>query len=225
MEMIKMDEKENVSNLCLLEIQEMEQKRISNELHDTTVQNLTMLIHKVELCEQLVDRDIIQTKLELETMKKTLRKSIQELRNIIYNIRPMSVDDLGLTETVERFVAQKEFDDCPMEINLDIEGREPKELKPIVSVTLLRVIQELYNNAKKHAQCENFDIHILFQNNKIIIHIKDDGIGFSMDEAALDGKNFGLSIMRERVLLLSGKVEINTEKNKGTQVCIEVPVE
>ena len=108
--------KQNIENtenskLYLLEIQEMEQKRISNELHDTTVQNLTMLIHKAELCQQLADRDIIQTKLELQMMKETLRKTIQELRNIIFNLRPMSVDDLGLVETIERFIAQKEFED------------------------------------------------------------------------------------------------------------------
>lgn len=213
------------NKLYLLEIQEREQKRISNELHDTTVQNLTMLIHKAELCEQLADRDIIQTKLELQMMKESLRKTIQELRNIIYNLRPMSVDDLGLTETIERFVSQKEFEEHPMKITFRISGKEPKNIKPIITITILRVIQELFNNAKKHAQCKRFDIFVVFNKNTVDIEVIDDGVGFSKDEICQDGKNFGLAIITERVGLLSGKFNIESQKGNGTKATIEVPIE
>lgn len=219
-----MSKKESFDNLYFLEVQEMERKRISNELHDTTVQNLTMLIHKAELCEQLVDRDVIQTKLELAMMKDTLRKTIQELRNVIYNLRPMSIDDLGLTETIDRFVAQKEFDECPMKINYEVIGKETEKIKSVISVTLLRIIQELYTNAKKHANAKNFKIEVSFKKDSVKMSIADDGIGFSMDEVALDGKNFGISIIKERISLLHGKIEIDTEKEKGTRVFIEVPI-
>lgn len=222
--------KQNIENtenskLYLLEIQEMEQKRISNELHDTTVQNLTMLIHKAELCQQLADRDIIQTKLELQMMKETLRKTIQELRNIIFNLRPMSVDDLGLVETIERFIAQKEFEDDSMRITFEVKGKEPKEIRSIITMTLFRVIQELYSNAKKHARCKKFQICISFDTEKIEIKVSDDGIGFELESISLNRKNFGLLIIRERVSLLSGKIKIDTEKGKGTSVLIEVPIE
>lgn len=222
--------KQNIENtenskLYLLEIQEMEQKRISNELHDTTVQNLTMLIHKAELCQQLADRDIIQTKLELQMMKETLRKTIQELRNIIFNLRPMSVDDLGLVETIERFIAQKEFEDDSMRITFEVKGKEPKGIRSIIIMTLFRVIQELYSNAKKHARCKNFQICISFDTEKIEIKVSDDGIGFELESISLNRKNFGLLIIRERVSLLSGKIKIDTEKGKGTSVLIEVPIE
>lgn len=223
------EKKQNVKNaeyskFYLLEIQEMEQKRISNELHDTTVQNLTMLIHKAELCEQLADRDIIQTKLELQTMKETLRTTIQELRNIIFNLRPMSVDDLGLVETIERFIAQKEFEDDSMKITFEVKGKEPKEIRSIITMTLFRVIQELYNNAKKHAQCDNFRIFINFDAEKIEIKVSDDGIGFELESVASNRKNFGLLIIKERISLLSGKIKIDTEKGRGTNVLIEVPI-
>lgn len=213
------------SKLYLLEIQEMEQKRISNELHDTTVQNLTMLIHKAELCEQLADRDVIRTKLELEMMKETLRKTIQELRNIIYNLRPMSVDDLGLTDTIERFVSQKEFEDHPMKITFETIGKENGKIPSIVTMTLLRVIQELYCNAEKHAQCKNFEILVHFFENKVILKVQDDGVGFSLDEISFNGKNFGLAIMHERVSLLSGTIAIDSKIGEGTVVNIEVPLE
>lgn len=213
------------SKLYLLEIQEMEQKRISNELHDTTVQNLTMLIHKAELCEQLVESDIIGTKLELQVMKETLRKTIQELRNIIYNLRPMSVDDLGLIKTIERFIEQKEFEDDSIKMLFKVTGEEPQELKPIITMTIFRIIQELYNNAKKHSQCKHFKVAITFLNEKIKIKVSDDGIGFDSEQLSLNRKNFGLLIMKERVSLLSGEIKINTEKGKGTNVLIQIPIE
>lgn len=213
------------NKLYFLEIQEMEQKRISNELHDTTVQNLTMLIHKAELCEQLVDRDAIRTKLELQTMKDTLRKTIQELRNIIYNLRPMSVDDLGLTDTIDRFVSQKEFEEHSMKISFETVGKESENIKSIIVITLFRVIQELYHNAEKHAQCENFTILISFYEDKVVVKVQDDGIGFSLDELSMDGKNFGISIMQERVSLLSGTIDIKSAKGEGTTICIEIPLE
>ena len=220
-----MNKKIDYNKMNLLEIQELEQKRISNELHDTTVQNLTMLIHKAELCEQIVDKDSVRTKLELQTIKNTLRKTIQELRNIIYNIRPMSVDDLGLIETIERFVSQKEFEEHSMKIIFEVVGEESKNIKSIVILTLLRIIQELYNNAEKHAKCKNFRIIINFYKDKLTARITDDGIGFSLDDVCPDGKNFGISIIKERVDMLSGKIEINTERGNGTDVFIEVPIE
>lgn len=217
--------KQYYDDLYLLEIQEIERKRISNELHDTTVQNLTMLVHKAELCEQLIDKDVLQAKLELLTMKDTLRKTIQELRNIIYNLRPMTVDDLGLTETIERFISKKEYESHEMKISCIIQGKEPNNIKSIIIITLLRIIQELYNNAEKHASAKKFEIFIEFQKDSIALRIIDDGVGFSFDEVSLNEKNFGISIMRERVSMLSGRIEIDVEKGKGTKVYIEVPIE
>lgn len=210
--------------LYLFEIQEQERKRISNELHDTTVQNLTMLIHKIELCEQLIDRDLIQTKLELAITKDTLRKTIQELRTIIYDLRPMSIDDLGLKETVERFVTQKEFEEHSMQLHLEIGGNESDRIEPTNRMILFRIIKEIYHNAEKYAKAENFYIILKFEKDSIYLKLWDDGVGFELEEIPLDGKNFGLSILKERVALLSGNFKFETARKKGTSVTIEVPL-
>ena len=81
---------EDVNGLKLLETQEIERKRIARELHDSTVQNLTNLVHKTELCTKLVDLDPIRAKLELQTMINTIKTTINDMRNIIYDLRPMS---------------------------------------------------------------------------------------------------------------------------------------
>ena len=85
-----------------LETQENERQRISRELHDSTVQNLTAMVHMTELCSKLVDMDPIRCKLELNKMIKNLGEIIDDTRKMIYNLRPMSFDDIGLDITIER---------------------------------------------------------------------------------------------------------------------------
>lgn len=221
------------TNVCeklrLLETQELERKRISMELHDTTVQNLTTLVHKTELCTKLIDIDQIRAKLELQTMTETIRNTINELRGIIYDLRPMSIDDLGLVVTVQRFIKQVELEDAnnAISISLEIINEEVKVL-PVINMTLFRIIQEAYNNTRKHAKAEHFDITITYEKNEIELEIKDDGIGFQLallqKENKGTNKNFGLSIMKERVDLLTGTIQIVSDKSKGTDIIVKVPI-
>ncbi|MSS62954.1 sensor histidine kinase [Velocimicrobium porci] len=220
----------NVLNdkLRLLETQELERKRISMELHDTTVQNLTTLIHKTELCTKLMDIDVIRAKLELQTMTSTIRETINELRGIIYDLRPMSIDDLGLVTTLERFIKQMEIENPDgIPIRLVVHQQEVKVL-PVINLTLFRIIQEAYNNTRKHAKAGHFDITITYDKDEIELEISDDGIGFQLallqKENKTNNRNFGLSIMKERVDLLTGTMEVMSEQENGTKILIKVPI-
>lgn len=212
-----------------LNIQESEKNRIARELHDTTVQNLTSLVHKTELCMKLVDMDTVRTKLEMQTMINTLKDSINELRQIIYGLKPMSLDDFGLSVTVRKFIEQLNLEIKP-KFFLEIEGFEPKDIDPVVSLTLFRIIQEACNNVIKHAQAERVDILIDYMDDLINVIVIDDGKGFDHDED-VKKKNplsgFGLSIMKERIYLLSGtlKIDYNDENNKtGTKIIVSIPI-
>lgn len=212
-----------------LNIQESEKNRIARELHDTTVQNLTSLVHKTELCMKLVDMDTVRAKLEMQTMINTLKDSINELRQIIYGLKPMSLDDFGLSVTVRKFIEQLNLEIKP-KFFLEIEGFEPKDIDPVVSLTLFRIIQEACNNVIKHAQAERVDILIDYMDDLINVIVIDDGKGFDHDED-VKKKNplsgFGLSIMKERTYLLSGtlKIDYNDENNKtGTKIIVSIPI-
>lgn len=212
-----------------LNIQESEKNRIARELHDTTVQNLTSLVHKTELCMKLVDMDTVRTKLEMQTMINTLKDSINELRQIIYGLKPMSLDDFGLSVTVRKFIEQLNLEIKP-KFFLEIEGFEPKDIDPVVSLTLFRIIQEACNNVIKHAQAERVDILIDYMDDLINVIVIDDGKGFDHDED-VKKKNplsgFGLSIMKERTYLLSGtlKIDYNDENDKtGTKIIVSIPI-
>ena len=88
--------------LSILDVIEIERQRIAKDLHDVSLQNLSHLIHKIELSSIYIDKDPIKAKLELATVEKELRSIINEIRTIIYNMYPVSLEDLGLKSTIEK---------------------------------------------------------------------------------------------------------------------------
>lgn len=218
----------DIYRLTLLETQENERQRISRELHDSTVQNLTSMIHKIELCSKLIDMDPIRCKLELTMMSRTLRDIINDTRQMIYNLRPMSFDDIGLEITIERAL-DKIKNEKACNINFAVEG-EPYQIKPVIGITLLRIIQEACNNAIKYANSSIISVKLIYEKDEVSISIEDDGVGFDMENLDVsisnrkDNSGFGLSMMKERVYLLSGKITIQSKKNEGTMILVRVPI-
>jgi len=211
--------------LNILELQEQDRQRIARDLHDSTVQNLTSLIHKCELSTKFVDIDPVRTRLELLTISNTLKSVINEIREIIFNLKPMSLDDLGLIMTIERFINQL-MNHHDIEIKLKY-NEERNDILPVINLSIFRIIQEACNNAIKHANAKCIEIDIKYDENHINITIKDDGKGFDTNEIkeriTQDYTGCGLSIMKERVYLLSGTLDIQSKINKGTIINISVP--
>lgn len=211
----------------LLETQEMDRNRISRDLHDSTVQNLTILGHKLEYCSKLVDKDPISVKLELQTLIDFNKEIINDMREIIYDLRPMSLSNIGFVATVEAYCQHLRYND-DIGVAIKIEGNE-QELSSIMSVTLYRIIQEACNNVIKHAKATQISIRIAFNENDLELDIEDNGVGFELTavenqtrENSLQG--FGLSTMKERARLLSGSLSINTQPGAGTGIHVIVPV-
>jgi two-component system sensor histidine kinase DegS len=216
----------NDKGLSILEAQEIERQRIARDLHDSTVQNLTSLVHKTELCIKLIEIDSIRAKLELNSMSNTIKTVINEMRGIIYNLKPMSLDDIGLTVTVERYAGRL------MDLNninvIVRSNEETKEIHPVIKLTLFRIIQEACNNVIKHANATTINIDIIYDECLVNVSIKDNGSGFSLNNTHSGGdghsSSFGLSIIKERISLLSGTVDIKSEKDYGTTVTVSAPL-
>jgi len=212
--------------LKLLETQEAERQRIARELHDSSVQTVTSLVHKTELCSKLIELDPIRCKLELMVMSKSLKEVIQEMRNMIYNLRPMSFDDIGFDVTIEREMSKIESQGI-IHTNLIIEGN-PYKLKQVIALTLLRIIQEACSNTVKHAKASNIEVKIIYSSNMVETFITDDGEGFDASnyssEIREDNSGFGMNTMKERVYLLSGNIDIDSKPGKGTKIHIQIPI-
>ena len=220
--------KSKKSNLNVLESVEKERQRIARDLHDSTVQNLTSLVHKSELCMKLIDLDPIRCKLELSSMGKILREVIEDMRKMIYDLRPMSFDDIGFGVTIERAL-----DKCQAAYNIrysfKIEGEE-YQLPNMVSISLLRIIQESCSNAINHGNAKMIDIKLIYHEDSIELMVENDGDGVDVstidDLSRDDYSGFGLSMMKERIYLLSGDLSIQSKAGeKGCLLTVNLPIE
>lgn len=214
-------------NLQILEGQEYDRNRIARDLHDTSVQSLTSLVHKTELCMRLIDVDTVRVKLELQTMIETIKTIINGMREIIYDLRPMSLNNLGLAVTIDSYCFQlkKSFD---IEVIFHEVPEEP-ELPSIWKLTLYRILQEACSNVIKHARASKIDITLSYEKERVLLIIKDNGIGFLVDDSIepVKGENlhgFGLSMMKERASLLGGEVQIVSAIGEGTTLTVVVPL-
>ncbi len=212
-----------MKNLSVLNIQEEDRQRIARDLHDVSLQNLAHLVHKIELCGMYIDSDPIKAKLELAVVGKNLREVIDEIRNIIFDLRPMSFDDLGLKFAFEQMI-EKFNDNRVYEIKCDIDNISCDN--EIILVGIYRVVQECFNNIKKHSKADMISFSCKSNDDFCIIDIEDNGDGFTKEEVEYkkDNKHFGICVMKERICLLGGTIHIDSIKEKGTHIHIEVPL-
>lgn len=205
--------------------QEMDRKRIANELHDTSIQDLTHIIHQIELAGFYIDIDATKAKLELASVNDELRKIIKDIRNTIFDLRPMSFDDLGLSGAIENLIdvwKNRSIIDFQSDINFTDDFDE------LIRLEIYRVIQECLANSAKHANAKTICITVSDKENDLYICISDDGIGIPDQETENELDNdkqihYGLQIMKERVSILDGRCYINSIKDEGTKIEIIIP--
>jgi len=213
--------------LRIIKAQEEERQRIARDIHDGPAQSMSNVVLKAEVCERLISIDITKAKEELKLLKSIVRSSLQDVRKIIYNLRPMALDDLGLIPTLERYLATFE-DETGIAVVFNKIGNE-SNIKPSISLAVFRIVQEAVNNIHKHANAKNAIVNIEFLNDNLKLYIFDDGIGFDINKVNNkiheDGSGgFGLYSMRERVELLNGTIAINSQPGKGTRISIDIPL-
>ncbi|MGE5329973.1 MAG: histidine kinase [Deltaproteobacteria bacterium] len=210
----------------IIKAQEDERQRIAREIHDGPAQSMSNVVLRAEICEKLMESDVEASKMELKDLKSVVKDSLQDVRRIIYNLRPMSLDDLGLIPTLQRYV-NTFIEQTGILIVLRARGNY-EDIKPVVSLTIFRIMQEALSNIKKYSNAKNVTINIENLNNYIIFSVADDGVGFDINEVKKKHFNidsgFGLFSMRERVELLQGQFELNSEKGKGTKILVKVPI-
>lgn len=213
----------HMKQFSVLDVQEKERQRIARDLHDSSLQDLTHLVHQVELSSLYIDQDPLKAKLELASIESGLRKVIDDIRNRIYDLRPMTFDDLGLRETLLNFFSVLNREGH-FEILVDIDDIEDEfltEEKEISLIMIYRIIQECVQNGMEHSRGNQIKVVLKKKKNFILIQIADNGIGFDLEEAEKKDRHFGLSVVKERAFLLGGEMKIDTDH--GTTVSIEIP--
>jgi len=202
--------------------QEEERRRVAREIHDGPAQNLANIVLRLEIAEKLLELDPKQAKNELQDLKVLVRANLQDIRRIIFDLRPMALDDLGIVPALRRFMDNFQAT-YNIQCEFQITGRE-KRLLPAMEVAVFRLIQEAMTNVAKHAHSEHVKIELIFKDDITLARIIDFGQGFNVDQA-LDnpGDHFGLIGMKERVEMFSGQFSIISPSGVGTTVEMTIP--
>lgn len=203
------------------ENQELDRKRIASELHDTSLQDLTHIIHQLELSGLYIDVDPTKAKLELEDISNQLRKVIQDIRNTIFDLRPMSFDDLGLEEAIDEYIL---FIKKKYNINFITHIDDVNYLEEKKKLSIYRIIQECLMNSAKHSEAKTVNLKLKDLESEIIIIVHDDGVGIDQSkQLVVDNTHYGLAIIRDRINYLNGECSITSDKNKGTYIEVKIP--
>lgn len=208
--------------LRIIKAREEERRRVAREIHDGPAQTLANIILRLEIAEKLLNIDPQKVEPELVDLKKLVRLNLQDIRRIIFDLRPMALDEEGMVPAIRRYLNsfQQTYN---ISCQLNVKGEERK-LKSALNVTLFRLIQEAITNVAKHAQSDQVIISLDFSAEKITACIKDFGQGFDV-KAALEspGEHFGLIGIKERVEMFSGQLKINSQLGKGTTIKFIIP--
>lgn len=211
--------KKKTLGIKIIEAQEEEKQRLARDIHDGPAQSIANILVKAEVCERLADIDKDKFKEELNNLKDIIRMTLKDIRKTIYDLRPMSLDDLGLIPTLQRYV-QKFIEYTGINVELKVFG-QVSALNSSVEIAVFRIIQEALSNIYKHSKATEAIIIIEFSQKRLNLVIADNGIGFNFSETCnneAEYGGYGLVNMRERVELLGGNMTIKSAPGKGTKI-------
>lgn len=208
--------------LKIIQAQEEERKRLSREIHDGPAQMMANVMMRSDLIERIFNEYGAEAAIkEIKELRTLVRNALYEVRRIIYDLRPMALDDLGLIPTLKKYLQTLTEYHSSTNIEFKSIGQE-RRLPAEYEVAVFRLVQESVQNALKHANASNITVKMEMMKNRITVMIKDDGKGFNVGEKK-EG-SFGLIGMRERVEILNGQLSIDSKIGMGTVVLIELPI-
>lgn len=204
----------------LVNAQETERQRLSRQMHDGPAQALSNFILQTEIAMRLMDVDAGQARDELNNLKTSAMGTFQKVRNFIFELRPMMLDDLGLVPTVRRY-AEAFKEQTGLDVSVMITGNE-RRLEPYLEVMIFRAIQELLGNAARHSQATLVKIMLDVGEDRVRVSVDDNGRGFD-PESVQQGNSLGLKLIRERAEMLGGNFEIDSTLGTGARILFAVP--
>ncbi|MBC1498980.1 sensor histidine kinase [Listeria weihenstephanensis] len=205
----------------VINAQESERKRLSRELHDGLAQGLYSTLIELRKIKYMTKKEDYETSiLEMDSMLST---TLEDIRNMAVELRPSSLDDLGIFAALKAYFKRYEqlFGVHVVFVSELYGTRFPAS----VETMLYRVTQEALTNAAKYADVDEIEVYLFKTKQTIVLEINDQGIGFSPDHFTAQGSGLGLLNMKERVDLLHGEFELRSEPDQGTKILVRIPLE
>jgi two-component system sensor histidine kinase DegS len=208
----------------IIEAQEEERRTLSRQIHDGPAQALSNFILKTEIAMRLFETDQDRAKEELSSLKTAAASTFGQVRDFIFDLRPMMLDDLGLVPTVRRY-SEALKEKTGLEINFVITGNE-RRIEPHIEVLTFRAIQTLLINIRDHAQATQAKVMLDMGDRLIRVSVEDNGKGFDPDtQLDEDAQKQGISALRNRIDKIGGTLDVESAAGEGTRIAFTIPTE
>jgi signal transduction histidine kinase len=210
----------------LIQAHENERQMIARELHDTVAQELSATKMKCDLIYNELLNGRPPEAQRIQAICEALQKTILDIRNMSYNLRPPELEELGLVETIYRF-CEEFIQMWGVPVDFQAAGFKNLKLGHDDQINLYRLVQEGLTNIHKHAAADRVTVKLAAAFPNIILRIEDNGRGFDVQKraaAADQEKRMGLRSMQERVNLMNGEMKLKSKPGRGTKVTIKLPI-
>jgi two-component system sensor histidine kinase DegS len=208
----------------VINAQEAERQRLSRLMHDGPAQALSNFIVQTEIAARFFDLDSSRAKEELNNLKISAMSTFQKVRQFIYELRPMMLDDLGLFPTIRRYIESYK-EQAGFEVTLVIKGTE-RRLEPYLEVMIFRALQELMGNVVRHNADQNIKVQVTIQitieDNYVKVNVSDNWKGFDPKQLDESG-GLGLKLIKDRTEILGGNFDIDSAIGHGCSITFQVP--
>lgn len=210
-------------SLRIIEAQEEERKRLSREIHDGPAQMMANVLLRSDLIERTYrEKGPEQAFREISSLKEMVRHALTEVRRIIYDLRPMALDDLGLVPTLRKYLETTGDYNPGTVLAFKSNGTE-RRLPSSFETSIFRLVQEAISNAIRHGKATAIEVKLEWLKEHVSISVSDNGTGF--DQSIVKNQSFGLLGMRERIELIKGDFIINSSLGEGTILMFQIPYE
>ncbi|MEX2274403.1 MAG: GAF domain-containing sensor histidine kinase [Actinomycetota bacterium] len=203
-----------------IETQEEERRRLANEIHDGVTQQLVSAWYRLQALRRHL-RDPERAETELTRAQEMVDAALEEARWAIQDLRPTTLDDLGLGPSLKALVARSLEDEATFELDIDDEIELPKHHE----VAVYRICQEALNNVWKHANASHVAVRLATEDSEVVLRVTDDGEGFDVDtyRERRPETSFGLLGIAERADLIGGRIDVRSKPGTGTTVEVRLP--
>ena len=208
-----------------VQVQEEERKRIARELHDGIGQIFTALALGLSGVEETMPRDPALARKQIGNLKDMAVRAISELRQLVADLRPAQLDDLGLVPALH-WLTDEWRDRLHMDVRVQITGQR-RRLSPELETVLFRITQEALTNVAKYANAQHTEVKLAFGNDQVELNIEDNGRGMTpeqMNRRQVRHQGWGLAGIQERAALVGGTFSIDSAPGRGTRLTVHIPL-
>lgn len=207
----------------VIQTEELGRQSLVRRMHDGPASSLSNFILQAEICQRFFDVNPDRARAELNALKGAAAATFNDVKDFIFDLRPMMLDDLGVVPTLRRYVESFQEKNS-ISVPITVTGVE-RRLESHIEVTIFRGVQELLNNSLLHAQATQVQVSLDLAQDLVQAVVEDNGSGFNVDETLnSNNRTIGLSSLRERIEMLGGEMKIQSRMGHGTRVEFAIPI-